>query len=165
MVSKILDVVIQEELVRMRPQPQRVHFLGPLVVDPGLDRVLGEHIALQQEASGLLQGCRALLRASPAWTARLPVLPAPDRRCPCRAARPDRSCSRCRRVRPSAWPRRRDRGCRTDQGSAPPPALPSGSRCTSECGWTRSGFGWSTRGSPALRNPGSAACMSWWSGS
>jgi hypothetical protein len=29
----------------MGPEPERVHFLGALVVDPHLDGVLGEHVA------------------------------------------------------------------------------------------------------------------------
>ena len=44
-----LDVVVQEELVRMGPEPEGVHFLGPFVVDMHLDGVLGEDVALQQE--------------------------------------------------------------------------------------------------------------------
>ena len=44
-----LDVVVQEELVGMGTEPERVHFLGPLVVDMHLDGVLGEHVALQEE--------------------------------------------------------------------------------------------------------------------
>jgi hypothetical protein len=34
----------------MGPKTERVYFLGPLVVDMHLDCVLGEHIALQEEA-------------------------------------------------------------------------------------------------------------------
>jgi len=34
----------------MRTETERVHFLCPLVVDSHLDGVLGEHIALQEEA-------------------------------------------------------------------------------------------------------------------
>ena len=44
-----LNVVIQEELVRMGSEPEGVHFLCPLVVDPHLDGVLGENVSLQQE--------------------------------------------------------------------------------------------------------------------
>src|SRR3989442_11039970 len=43
------DVVVQEELVRMRPQRHRIHFLGPLVREPGLDHVGREHVPSQQE--------------------------------------------------------------------------------------------------------------------
>jgi len=34
----------------MGPETECIHFLGPLVLDPLLDGVLGEDIALQQEA-------------------------------------------------------------------------------------------------------------------
>src|ERR1700689_3987822 len=43
-----LAVVVHRELVRRRAEPDRVEFLGPLVVQPGLDQVGGEHPALQQ---------------------------------------------------------------------------------------------------------------------
>ena len=36
----VLDVVVEGELPRMRPQPHRVGLLAALVVDPGLDQVL-----------------------------------------------------------------------------------------------------------------------------
>src|SRR5262249_56798807 len=41
-------VVVQRELVRMRAQPDRVDLVRLLVVDPGLDHVLGEDVALAQ---------------------------------------------------------------------------------------------------------------------
>src|SRR5206468_5479113 len=44
-----LNVIIQRELVRMRPQPDGVHFFLALVPDPGADDVAGEHVALEQE--------------------------------------------------------------------------------------------------------------------
>src|SRR6476660_2914930 len=44
-----LAVVIQRELVGMRAEPDRVEFLRPLPVDPGLDQIFGEDVALQQE--------------------------------------------------------------------------------------------------------------------
>jgi len=44
-----LNVVIQEELVRMGSEPQRVNFSDSLVVDPCLDNILGKDIALVQE--------------------------------------------------------------------------------------------------------------------
>src|SRR5256886_16826117 len=43
------NVVIQEELVGMRPQRDRIDLLGPLVGQPRLDYVLGEHAPLEQE--------------------------------------------------------------------------------------------------------------------
>jgi len=45
-----LDVVVQEKFVRMGTKPECVHFLGPFVVDPHFNGVLGEHIAFHQEA-------------------------------------------------------------------------------------------------------------------
>jgi hypothetical protein len=47
-VSATVDVVVQLELVRVRAQADRVDLVGALVVDPGLDEVLGEHAALEQ---------------------------------------------------------------------------------------------------------------------
>ena len=44
-----LGVVVQLELVRMRPQADRVDLFRHLAVDPGLDQVLGEDVALEQE--------------------------------------------------------------------------------------------------------------------
>src|SRR6185295_13975507 len=43
-----LQVVVERELVRVRPQPYRIEFVDPLVLDPGVDHVLGEDTALQQ---------------------------------------------------------------------------------------------------------------------
>jgi len=47
--SSRLNVVIQEELVRMGSEPQRVNFPDSLVVDPRLDNILGKDIALLQK--------------------------------------------------------------------------------------------------------------------
>src|SRR6266581_3063694 len=58
------DVVIQEELVRMRPQRHRIHFLGALVSEPGVDQVLREHPALEQEGVVGLQRGQGLLQAA-----------------------------------------------------------------------------------------------------
>src|SRR5436190_23977884 len=44
-----LHVVVQEELVRMRPQAHRIHVLGALVRQPCLDQVRREYVPLQQE--------------------------------------------------------------------------------------------------------------------
>src|SRR5262245_18397697 len=48
-------VVVECELVRMRAEPHRVDLVGRLVLDPGLDDVLGEDVALQQELVVVLQ--------------------------------------------------------------------------------------------------------------
>jgi hypothetical protein len=45
-----LDIIVQEEFIRIRPETEGIHFLGALVVDPHIDRVLGEHIAFEQKA-------------------------------------------------------------------------------------------------------------------
>ena len=42
------DVVVHLELVRVRAEADRVDLVRPLVLDPGLDEVLGEHVALGQ---------------------------------------------------------------------------------------------------------------------
>src|SRR5271156_5522569 len=44
-----LSVVVQRELHRMRPQANRVDLVLALPADPGLDQVLAEHAALQEE--------------------------------------------------------------------------------------------------------------------
>src|SRR5918992_1763462 len=41
-------IEVHVELVGVRPQPDRVHLVGPLVLHPGVDHVLGEHPTLQQ---------------------------------------------------------------------------------------------------------------------
>src|SRR4029453_13319890 len=46
---------VQRELVRMRPEPDGVDLVRHLVVDPGLDDVLGEDVALQEEIVVALQ--------------------------------------------------------------------------------------------------------------
>src|SRR5580658_10555981 len=43
------DVVVQVELPRVRAQPHGVDLVRPLVVDPGLDEVVGEHPAGLEE--------------------------------------------------------------------------------------------------------------------
>ena len=127
-------VEVQAELVRVRPQPHGVDFLLRLVPDPGVDHVGGEHVAAEQELVILAQrGQRLVQRAR----RRRNVLPAPratGRRCPCPAARPGRSCSGCRRSRPSAWPRRPGTDCSSGRGSGTRPAWPWGSGCTSGSG-------------------------------
>src|SRR5882762_2868982 len=62
------DVVVQEELVRMRPQRHGIDFLDALVGDPRLDQVGREHPALKQESvvrlerrERLVQGARRVL--------------------------------------------------------------------------------------------------------
>src|SRR5262247_3302031 len=51
----VLDVEVESELVRMWPQPHRVHLVLALVVDPGLDQIRGEHLAPEQELVVLLE--------------------------------------------------------------------------------------------------------------
>lgn len=38
-----LDVVVQLELVRVRPQANRIHLVRALVIDPGFDQIGGEN--------------------------------------------------------------------------------------------------------------------------
>ena len=56
------DVVVQVELVRVRSQPHRVELVEPLVLDPGVDDVLGEDASLQQELVVGLQCVEDLLQ-------------------------------------------------------------------------------------------------------
>jgi hypothetical protein len=51
-----LYVVVELELVRVRAEPEFVELGGPLVVQPGLDEVLGEHAAFGEEGVVALQG-------------------------------------------------------------------------------------------------------------
>src|SRR4051794_30377296 len=44
-----LDIEIERELPRMGPQPNGIDLILALVLQPGLDHVLGKHIAAQQE--------------------------------------------------------------------------------------------------------------------
>ena len=53
-----LYIVVQEKLIGMGPKSQGIHFLGALVVDPYLDGVLGEHVALQEEIVVRLEDLR-----------------------------------------------------------------------------------------------------------
>src|SRR6267142_6961321 len=50
-----LDVVVEGELVRMRPQAHGIHLVLPLVVDPGLDEIRREDVALEEEVVVLLE--------------------------------------------------------------------------------------------------------------
>src|SRR6266571_2283523 len=59
-----LHVVIQEELVRMRPQAHRIHVLGALVRQPRLDQVRREHVALEQEVVVRFQRGQDLIQAA-----------------------------------------------------------------------------------------------------
>src|SRR5258708_3753561 len=44
-----LHVIVQTELIRMRPQRHRIDFVLLLVADPGIDYVFREHIPAEQE--------------------------------------------------------------------------------------------------------------------
>jgi hypothetical protein len=44
-----LDIEVQEELIRVRPDPHLIDLFLPLVSDPGLDHVCCEDIALQKK--------------------------------------------------------------------------------------------------------------------
>src|SRR5256886_13667451 len=57
-----LHVVVQEELVRMRPQRHGIDFLGALVREPGLDQVGREHSTLEQEGVVSLEGANDPVR-------------------------------------------------------------------------------------------------------
>src|SRR5260370_12779189 len=57
----LLNVVVQRELVRMRPQPDGVRFVLALVVDECLDQLLTEHIALRKEAVIVFEAIQRLL--------------------------------------------------------------------------------------------------------
>src|SRR5882757_10346818 len=50
-----LEVVVEHELPGVRPQPDLVDLLGPLVVEPGFNEVVGENASLGQEVVIRLQ--------------------------------------------------------------------------------------------------------------
>lgn len=47
--AAVLDVVVQGELMRVRPQRDLFQLLVDLVVDVGLDQILGKNFALHQK--------------------------------------------------------------------------------------------------------------------
>src|SRR6478736_2668136 len=49
-------IVVQEELIRVRPQVDRRDVLGPLHRNPGVQHVGREHVALEQEVVVGLEG-------------------------------------------------------------------------------------------------------------
>ncbi|MEN3270424.1 MAG: hypothetical protein V7646_7318, partial [Pseudonocardia sp.] len=51
-----LEVVVEHELPGVRAQADLVDLLGPLVVEPGVDQVVGEDAALDEEVVIGLQG-------------------------------------------------------------------------------------------------------------
>src|SRR6267143_3057108 len=59
-----LRVVVEEVLVRMRPQRHRVHVLDPLHREPGVEEILREDAALEQEGMVRLQGLQRFEQAS-----------------------------------------------------------------------------------------------------
>jgi hypothetical protein len=68
----VLDIEVQSELV----EPDRIDLLFALVVEPGLDHVLGKDIPAQQKIM-ILPACRAPNPKSPAWTLPWPPAPGP----------------------------------------------------------------------------------------
>ena len=46
----------------MRAQADGIDLLGALVVDPSVDQVVGEHIALQEKVPVLIQGIQRLFQ-------------------------------------------------------------------------------------------------------
>ena len=57
------QVVVELELVGVGAQPQRLDLVGPLVLDPGLNEVRSEDVALGEEVVVLLQGLQRLVQA------------------------------------------------------------------------------------------------------
>ena len=58
------QVVVELELVGVGAQPQRLDLVGPLVLDPGLNEVRSEDVALGEEVVVLLQGLQRWSRLS-----------------------------------------------------------------------------------------------------
>jgi len=55
-----LEVVVEHELPGVWPQPDLVDLLGPLVVEPRRDQVVGENAALDQKVVVRLEGVQDL---------------------------------------------------------------------------------------------------------
>ena len=53
--ERVLDIEIQNILVRVRPQPHGIDFLATFVADPGLDQVLTEDPTLEQKMMVLFE--------------------------------------------------------------------------------------------------------------
>ena len=51
-----LNVVVQRELVGMRPQADGIHFFDTLVINVGAEQFLGEDISLEQEGVIFFEG-------------------------------------------------------------------------------------------------------------
>jgi len=56
-----LVIEVQRELVRVRTQPKRVDLVLTLVVDPGLDDLRRENVALEEEGVVALEGLERLV--------------------------------------------------------------------------------------------------------
>ena len=80
------DVVVQGELVGVGAQADRVDLVLALVLDPGVDEVVGEHAAGLQEVLVGLERVERGLAATPAPAAPWPAPRAAGRRGPCRPA-------------------------------------------------------------------------------
>ena len=61
--SQKLDIVIEEELVRMRPQAHLIDLLAPLITYPGLDQILGKHFSFEQKLMILLQAVDSFIQS------------------------------------------------------------------------------------------------------
>src|SRR3954469_2487115 len=57
-----LHIIVQAELVRMRPQRHRIDFVLLLVADPGINYVFREYIAAEQEFMVLSQRVERLAK-------------------------------------------------------------------------------------------------------
>ena len=86
-----LGVVIQRELPRMRPHPDRVHLFLALVPDVRLDQPGREHVALEQERAVRLERVERSLERRRHGGDLGQRLRAAARRCRRRAARPGRA--------------------------------------------------------------------------
>ena len=59
-----LDIEIHMIFPGMRTHANGVYFLGALVIDPGVQHVLGKYVAFEQEVVVLFQGQEALIPAN-----------------------------------------------------------------------------------------------------
>ena len=60
--SALLDIEIQGEFPGMRSEPDGIDLILALVLQPGLDHILGKHIAPEQKIMILLQGIERLVQ-------------------------------------------------------------------------------------------------------
>ena len=103
----------------------RLYLFRHLVVNPCIDNVFCEYIALQQKIVIALESVQCVFEIS-VLMVYFSVLQDSNHKYPCRADRPDQVCSKFRPILPSSKRKKQDTGCRIHPASGIQPALLSG---------------------------------------